>query len=87
MATAHGAGLMLWPALMPLCTASGPDHSLATAFLGVALHTLAMLTITAAVAIVVYEWIGLEILRRAWINVDLVWIAALVGAGAWLLLG
>jgi hypothetical protein len=89
MATAHGAGLMLWPVLMPLCAASEQGHGspLATAFIGVALHTLAMLTITAAVAIAVYEWIGLEILRHAWINVDLVWTAALIGTGAWLLLG
>jgi hypothetical protein len=89
MATAHGAGLMLWPALMPLCAAAEQDHAsfLATAFIGIALHTVAMLTVTAAVATVVYEWIGLEILRRAWINVDLVWIAALIGAGTWLLLG
>ena len=72
---------------MPLCAASEPDHTLATALLGIALHTLAMLTVTAAVAIVVYERIGLEMLRRAWINVDLVWTAALIGTGAWLLLG
>ena len=40
-----------------------------------------------AMAVAVYEWIGLEILRRAWINVDLVWTLALVGAGTWLLVG
>jgi hypothetical protein len=28
-----------------------------------------------------------EILRRAWINLDLVWMAALLAAGAWLLVG
>jgi hypothetical protein len=91
MATAHGAGLMLWPALMPLCLgeASGAGHAspMATAMLGVGLHTLAMLTVTAAIAVVVYEWIGVEMLRRTWINVDLVWMWALLGAGAWLLLG
>lgn len=91
MATAHGAGLMLWPALMPLCTAaaSGSERvgPLATALLGVGLHTLAMLTVTMAIAVAVYAWIGVEILRHAWINVDLVWTAALLAAGAWLLLG
>ena len=90
MATAHGAGLMLWPVLMPLCiaAASQPDSAgpLATAAIGVGLHTVAMLVVTAAMAVAVYEWIGVEILRRAWINVDLVWVAALLAAGAWLLL-
>ena len=91
MATAHGAGLMLWPALMPLCLgeASGAGHGspMATAMLGVGLHTLAMLTVTAAIAVAVYEWIGVEMLRRTWINVDLIWMWALLGAGAWLLVG
>jgi hypothetical protein len=90
MATAHGAGLMLWPVLMPLCiaAASTPDRAgpLATAAIGVGLHTLAMLAVTMAMAVAVYEWIGVEIMRRAWINVDLIWVAALVAAGAWLLL-
>jgi hypothetical protein len=91
MATAHGAGLMLWPALMPLCLGevSGAGHAspMATAMLGVGLHTLAMLTVTAAIAVAVYEWIGVEMLRRTWINVDLIWMWALLGAGAWLLVG
>jgi hypothetical protein len=55
--------------------------------LGVGLHTLAMLTVTAAIAVAVYEWIGVEMLRRTWINVDLIWMWALLGAGAWLLVG
>jgi hypothetical protein len=91
MATTHGAGLMLWPVLMPLCfsTASQPFSigPLPTALLGIAVHTLAMLTVTTAVAVAVYEWIGLEILRRAWLNVDLIWIFAILVAGGLLLLG
>jgi hypothetical protein len=55
--------------------------------LGIAVHTLAMLTVTTAVAVAVYEWIGLEILRRAWLNVDLIWTFAILVAGALLLLG
>jgi hypothetical protein len=91
MATAHGAGLMLWPALMPLCAgaASEPDGAgaMTTALLGVGVHTLAMLIVTAAIALAVYHWLGVEILRRAWINLDLVWTLALLAAGAWLILG
>jgi hypothetical protein len=89
MATAHGAGLMLWPALMPLCfppgdTTSGRD-ALLSAALGVGVHTLAIVAVTATIAIAVYEWIGLEILRRAWINLDAIWALALVMAGVCLL--
>jgi hypothetical protein len=91
MATAHGAGFMLWPALMPLCTGavaeSEPAGPMTMALLGVGVHTLAMLTVTAAVAMAVYEWLGLEMLRHAWINVDLLWTFALLATGAWLLLG
>jgi hypothetical protein len=88
MATAHGAGLMLWPVLMPLCldraAASGAEP-LTTALLGVGLHTLAMLAVTGAIAAAVYEWVGLEVLRSAWINLDLLWTLALVAAGALLI--
>jgi hypothetical protein len=91
MATAHGAGVMLWPALMPLCspTLPGPAGAgpLWTAAMGVALHALAMMTVTTAVAVATYEWLGLELLRRAWINVDLIWTVALAAAGAILLVG
>jgi hypothetical protein len=43
--------------------------------------------VTALIAVAVYEWIGVEILRRAWINLDLVWMSALLAAGGWLLVG
>jgi hypothetical protein len=35
----------------------------------------------AVVALVVYDRLGLMILKRTWFNVDLLWAAALVGAG------
>ena len=47
----------------------------------VAVHTLAMFAVMAAVAVVVYERLGLMILKRTWFNVDLLWAGALVGAG------
>ena len=89
MATAHGAGLMLWPVLMPLCLGSGSgsgDAPFVTALAGVGVHTLAMLAVTGAIAVAVYEWVGLEILRSTWVNVDLVWTFALAAAGSLLLL-
>ena len=93
MATVHGAGFMLIPALEPLQThMSGghmhdmPEaHSLWVASLAVAVHTMAMLVVTGAIAIIVYEWIGLGFLRRGWLNVDLAWNLALIGTGLLLL--
>ena len=41
-----------------------------------------MFVTMAVVAIIVYEKVGLAILRRAWLNLDLVWAAALIVAGA-----
>ncbi|HKH09698.1 MAG TPA: hypothetical protein VKA73_01020 [Rubrobacter sp.] len=48
----------------------------------VGVHTAAMFAVMAAVAVVVYERLGLMILKRTWFNVDLLWAGALVGAGA-----
>jgi hypothetical protein len=89
MATAHGAGLMLLPALIPLGITDGHDHmhampasgSLPIALAAVAVHTFAMLATTAVVAMVVYEWVGVGFLRRGWINVDLLWAIALIVTG------
>ena len=83
MATAHGAGLMLLPALMPLCVTSAgiAGSSATTATLAVGLHTLAMLIVIAAAATAVYACAGLAILRSGWINFDLLWTGALVATG------
>jgi hypothetical protein len=92
MASAHGAGLMLVPILLPLGqveSAHGhhvtdhplPSGSLAVAVAAVGVHTVAMLAVTGVIAVVVYEWVGLAFLRRGWINLDLLWTGALVVAG------
>lgn len=47
----------------------------------VGVHTLAMFAVMAVVALVVYERLGLMILKRTWFNVDLIWAGALVVAG------
>jgi hypothetical protein len=47
----------------------------------VGVHTLGLLFATGVVAVVVYEKVGLALLRRAWVNVDLVWSLALLAAG------
>jgi hypothetical protein len=55
--------------------------SAAGELLAVAVHTGAMLLVMAVVALLVFEKLGLAILRRAWLNVDRVWAFGLVGAG------
>ena len=92
MATAHGAGLMLWPVLMASCVSTSSNEAafaapFPTALAGVGLHTMAMLITTAFVAVLIYEWVGLSILRRAWLNVDLLWVLALLVMGGLLLSG
>ena len=47
----------------------------------VGLHTLAMFAVMGAIAVVVYEKLGVIILKRTWFNLDLLWAGALVGAG------
>jgi hypothetical protein len=47
----------------------------------VAVHTLSMFAVMAVVALVVYDRLGLMILKRTWFNLDILWAAALVGAG------
>jgi hypothetical protein len=92
MASAHGAGLMLVPVLIPLCLAASPAHeltasgSLPVSLAAIAVHTLAMLAVTGAIAVAVYEWLGLAFLRRGWLNVDRLWTVALIAAGAILIL-
>jgi hypothetical protein len=92
MASAHGAGLMLAPALLTLTAAAsvhghaGGDGSLVLALAAVGVHTLAMLVVTGLIAVVVYEWVGLAFLRRGWLNLDRLWVASLVATGAILIL-
>jgi hypothetical protein len=92
MASGHGAGLMLVPLVLPLCLADGPggeltaSGSVPVALAAVSVHTAAMLTVTGAIALGVYQWVGVAFLRRGWINFDRLWIAALAVAGLILLL-
>ena len=47
----------------------------------VGLHTLALFVVMGATAVLVYEKLGVMILKRAWINLDLLWAGTLVAAG------
>jgi hypothetical protein len=90
MATAHGAGLMVVPVVvgMSMADENGHAHHMAdtkagagTALLATGLHAVGYLAVTAFVAVLVFEKLGVGILRRAWINLDVIWAAALMVTG------
>jgi len=90
MATAHGAGLMVVPLFVGMSMASESGHahhmSAAPAGVGIALlaasvHAVGYLAVTACTAMLVFEKLGVGILRRAWINLDVIWAAALLATG------
>jgi hypothetical protein len=86
MASAHGAGVMVLPVLFGLSAGAHAGHStgaqsLPLASLAVAVHTAGYLVVTVLVAAVVYEKVGLAVLRKAWVNMDLIWAGALVVTG------
>jgi hypothetical protein len=93
MSSAHGAGLMVAPVLLGAGTAEAgaSDHaldmvrdgalSIPASGLAIMLHVGAMITVMGVVAIVVYEHVGVAVLRKAWVNLDGVWAAAFVLAG------
>ena len=92
MASGHGAGLMVVPVLLGSNTVeaqgtmAGHDHLSATGspaagLLATGLHTIGYLVVTGLVAWLVYRKLGLGLLRKAWLNFDLVWAAALIATG------
>jgi hypothetical protein len=44
-------------------------------------HTAGYLLVTGVLAVVVYEKLGVRFLRKAWLNLDLIWAVALVLTG------
>jgi hypothetical protein len=92
MATAHGAGLMLFPILMDMTPPAAAGHMhhmpalphvspILQAIAVVILHTSALFVVMGTIAVVIYDRIGLAILRSAWINLDTIWASALIAAG------
>ncbi len=96
MASVHGAGLMVLPVMLGAAAARPSaalhhHHASVAPGIGVVdpigvtaalIHTLGYLAVTAALAVLVYEKLGLRILRRAWINVNVLWSVALIVAAA-----
>ena len=83
MASAHGAGLMVLPVVLagPHAHHDAAAQGMANGVWATLIHTLGYLTVTAAVALLVYQKLGLALLRRAWFNLDLIWAIALVVTG------
>jgi hypothetical protein len=93
MATAHGAGLMVLPVVLAAPESAHAAHAGSMAMAGVmgangvaawwatALHTAGYLAATMLAAVVVYERFGVGVVRRVWVNLDLVWGPALIITG------
>jgi hypothetical protein len=89
MSSAHGAGLMVAPVIVGLQASQQSHDDMAMlssgpidiAAVGIAVHVLAMVVVMGAIAFVVYERVGVQILRRAWLNTDQVWAGAFILAG------
>jgi hypothetical protein len=93
MSSAHGAGLMVLPvfvlplhAFQGLDTSSGWIHAVGVGLLAAGVHSAAMIAMTGTIAVLVYDILGLSVLRRWWVNVDKIWAFSLVGAGTVVLL-
>jgi hypothetical protein len=94
MSSAHGAGLMLFPVIAGTAVVARAGEaqnlvqagsfgggSFGFAALLVTVHVAAMLAVMGVVSMAVYQKVGVGMLRRAWVNLDLVWACALVAAG------
>ena len=93
MASSHGAGLMVLPLVLGDLSVTAHAHHLAQAsvfgsidfgWAGTAaalVHTAGYLLVTGAIAVIVYEKVGLRFLRSMWLNLDLIWAMALIVTG------
>jgi hypothetical protein len=88
VATAHGAGLMVLPVWLGLAAGAADAHAhahatadLASGMTATAVHGASYLLVTAVIAWVVFAKLGVGLLRTAWINLDVIWAAALIVSG------
>jgi hypothetical protein len=93
VAIAHGAGLMLVPIYLGLCSAADVDKgheaagTLINANLGMAVsvavvHSGAMIAAGGLLAFLLYRYLGLKFVSRSWFNLDATWAFSLVLVGA-----
>ena len=81
--------VMVVPVVMRMSMSAAGEHAhhihadtgTGAAVFATGLHAAGYLAMTAFVAVLVFEKLGVGILRRAWINLDLIWSAALIATG------
>jgi hypothetical protein len=88
VAMAHGAGLMLLPIYLGLCSphdhqaaARLAGHNLALALAVSAAHTAAMILTGGALAFAAYAWLGPRLISRTFFNLEPLWAATLLAVG------
>lgn len=94
MATAHGAGLMVVPFLLHGKDTSSnmtghaahmasvvPNAAIESALVATLVHTVGYLGVAGLLAWLVYTHVGVAVLRRWWVNLDLTWAIALIITG------
>jgi hypothetical protein len=93
IAIAHGAGLMLLPVYLGLCSTEELDtahqavstlmaRNFATAVLVSLVHVLSMMAAGGVTAFLVHGWLGLKFLSKTWFNLDFAWALSLMLVGA-----
>jgi hypothetical protein len=92
MSSAHGAGLIIAPVLIGIGSANAAsdpeDHvpatadvaSFAVSGVGLVLHVAAMIAVMAVIAVVVYEKLGVAVLKKAWLNTEQLWASVFIVA-------
>jgi hypothetical protein len=93
VAIAHGAGLMLVPIYLGLCSAAdlNSGHKAAGALINADLdmavlvsvvHSVTMIAAGGILAWLVYRYLGLKFVSRSWFNLDATWAVSLILVGA-----
>jgi len=93
VAIAHGAGLMLVPIYLGLCSAADLNigHEAAGALINADLdmavlvsvvHSVTMIAAGGILAWLVYRYLGLKVVSRSWFNLDATWAFSLILVGA-----
>ena len=92
-AMAHGAGLMLVPIYLGICSIAPDDtghvatqvlmsNNITTSFAVAAAHTASMTLAGGMIAVLIYFWLGLTFISKTWFNLDIIWALSLVLVGS-----
>jgi len=62
----------------PVVEMAGMSHDHPMGVAAAAVHTAGYLAVTALLAVLFFEWLGVGLLKKLWVNLDLVWAVALM---------